>query len=185
MLSHQGSDTVQDSSLNSACLSALTLSTSLVENAMKWCPVAEHLKQGKVDCAKMSVFRKKSFFTFWSTHLLCPLFIFWIQLQPLHWMLVIQRWGNDKLGLGGPTKQGTKPASGLMIMLLSAPSHWVFVGHPCLTPPCDLQGPVFFSCRCTGNVLTDVWVQQYILLINATNYMLPKKSLPTFSRKKV
>lgn len=38
---------MRDPSQNSVYLSALTLSTSLVEDAMKSCPAAEHLKQGR------------------------------------------------------------------------------------------------------------------------------------------
>lgn len=56
----------------------------------------------------------------------------------------------------------------MIIRLLCAPSHWVFVCHHCITSPCDLQEPVPFCCMCTGNVFTDVWKQQYCSLMPLT-----------------
>lgn len=143
MFSHQGGGTMQDSSLDHAWLSALTFSTSSVVNATKWCPAAGHLKQDEVGCAKMSVCKRKTFIFLIHTsfvpsvHLLDP-------AAASAWVVGDTKVMKLQTSPFKVHKTGHKASIlvTVIVMEMSAPSHWVLVGYPCPTSACDLQEPL-------------------------------------------
>lgn len=73
----------------------------------------------------------------------------------------------------------------VIIMVLSALNHWVLVCHHSPASPCDLQEPLFFSCRCTRRCIHQLSVcsNMYYSLMLLT-ICFPKIPV-TFRRKNV